>query len=201
MWKVSTGQWITFAHWSAVAFIAAGVLGLGNLTLSVLGTHTEMARQEWALDLTLSLTYGVTFVALLGVYPWLANCTPRLSCTALGAVAVAAIGVTALFVAKYVPIGVESPSDVLQTLFLLASVCIPLSFLLFSVACLRTDVFSRRIGLFLLVAAIARFVSLGGMLGQMDALLTIGGGLFAVGLLVIGYLLYVDPPPAKPSTR
>ncbi len=79
---------------TALAFIVAGLGSLGNVVLHRLGSAVVV------LDLTILLTYGGVALGLLGIYPRVAEASPRLSRAGLVAVGITVVSIAVAVVAK-----------------------------------------------------------------------------------------------------
>jgi hypothetical protein len=177
----STHQRESLKRWTALAFGVAAVAGIGNEVLTHLGTAQGAPAPEWALDLTLVLTFGGALVGLLGIYAMVTELSPRLSRVGLLAVGLTGGSIIASIVGKFL-VGGESPQGILLVIPLTFYMFSTLSFLIFGIASLRTHVPSRTVGYLLLTVVVSRVITVAGM-GEL------GSALFILPLLGIGYLL------------
>lgn len=196
-----TSHWTSLEEWSSTLFVGAGgLLAILAALWAVevfLDTDTSILR-----NVSGPAGMAVAFVGMLGLYPALADRTPRVAGAAalfamagiVGTVArVLAAGSQLLGLVAARPAWVEP----FQLPFLIGIV---LGFITFGVAVLRTDVFSPTIGVLLLVPGILFPVVLGTVIAFADGsfpyvIHVLHNGADAVALLGVGYLLRLNDVP------
>lgn len=199
-----------FERWGPTAFVLGGIGLLGTTvvgSLDVAGVVQSSPRLAMG-----PLLFGLwfVFVGLIGLYPDVGEASPRLS---LGGVGTAGIAWTAWTVTMLAAIVVDLTSDrtiadpgswgppLLTVAFVLALV----SFLVYGIASTWSETPSRTLGLLLLVpvgAFLGQAVLLASKIltGDVVAVLQLGfGGIAAVALCAIGYLLRTDAGEAASS--
>ena len=198
-----------FERWSPVAFILGGIglLGtsvVGSLDVAgIVATYPRLAMGP--------LLFGLWFVfgGLLGYYPHVAEESPRLSLGGVGTSGIAWVVWTAtLLAAIFVDLTSERTIADLSwgpPLLTVAFVLALLSFLLYGIASVRSETPSRALGILLLIPVVAflgQAVLLASKIvtGEVIAVLQLGfGGLVAVALFAIGYLLRDDTTKTSDS--
>lgn len=199
-------RWDTLEQWSPTAFLVAGVLLFGYAVLSGIEMATEITFQT-----AFKVGYGqiavfVPVVGLLGLYPRLNDRTPRLSLAGLVATLVAGVGIvvlvvwlvgTTLMMEGYPAIPEDAPAWTAVAL-ILVFLTLAIGFLLFGIASLRTSVFSRTIGLLLLVPTVMWIgLIVGNVVAPSGPYLSVFAYTpMSVALVAIGYLLRTDGMPA-----
>lgn len=187
MFILAGGLFVVFAgFWGAFAF-------------------TEM-RSEVVQNVVGPAGWTAAFIGLLGLYPSLADRSPRLAAAGAVFAALGIVGGTVSIVGNLLPVlgwmG-ESPAWLapIQLLLLLGIV---LGFLTVGIATLRTPAWSTGVGLLLLAPAIIFLVNIVrvAMLGSTTppwSPFVLGSGQ-ALALLGIGYLLRAEPLSADGAT-
>lgn len=195
MSDVGRSRWESLEEWSPTLFFVAG--GLVAITTALwavevfINTDTQVTRGVFA-----PAGMAVAFVGMLGLYPSLVDRTPWL---ARAGALFAGLGIVAM-VANVVAAGGQlvgifdaRPAwvDPFQLPFLIGIV---LGFITFGVAIVRTDVYSRTVGLLLMVPGIlfpvvlATVIAFGG--GDFPYVIhVLHNGADTLVLLSVGYLL------------
>lgn len=183
--------------WSTGAFVAAGLLWLGDAAL--LGSEVMGLYEHGLLNGVFILSALLaTMVGLLGFYPRLSDRMPRLALVSGAVAAIAGLGVAVTFVwylAAMALSGVSTP----PALALIASL---VALVVFGVAILYSDAPSRAIGALVLVYLAVLVAAIGASEWLQFALAALLGG---VGL-VIGYVHHAgvgpldSPEPTPDST-
>lgn len=155
-----TQQWESLERWSPTLFLVAG-----GLLMVHAGHHGLEAFAGLEYPMHHELPFGVVgmilgFVALLGLYPKLAERTPKLAgvgaiLAALGMLGWVVIGVAALAE----ELGTELPAW-LDAFGILIIGGVILGYLTFSIASLRTTIVSRTTGLILLAPLVVMFMNI-----------------------------------------
>lgn len=192
----ATTRWESVEKWSVTAFLVAGGLFLLNTVYEGIGRFTAL----WEVGFLgavfyLSALVGM-LIGLLGLYPRLADRTPKLARASAAVAAVAAVSTIALLLWASITqlLNQAFPPGIL----LFATVAlIVLGVLLFCAATLRTGVPSRTVGALLLVFVVAWFGGLGAAIGvyggnSPDWLAVFLNGASFVVLLAIGYHLRTE---------
>lgn len=199
---IGTIRWETLERRSSSVFLVAGGLWVVVATLfaaeAFLDTDTSTAQSFFG-----PAAYGVAFVGLLGLYPALADRTPRLARAGAIFVVVGLVGAVVLAVSagsQLTGIIEARPAwDIAFNLPLLLGVV--LGFLTFSIASLRTDAYSRPVGLFLLGPAVmfGAIIVGSGLLGDGFPHFVHVGHSSAEALLhlTVGYLLLIEDVPTS----
>lgn len=195
-------------QWRSTLFlIAGGLLAIMATLFGVdvfMNTDTQVARNFFG---PAGMTFA--FFGMLGLYPALANRTPWLT---RAAALFTVIGIVATSVSSVVAgsqlVGIldAQPAWVgpIELPFLIGIV---LGFITFGVAVLRTDAYSRTVGLLLLVPGILFPVVLGTVIAMAEGgfpyvIHVFHNGADALALLAVGYLLRPKDVPtgrAEPS--
>lgn len=198
MVTVSTKHSESLAKWTPTAFLAAGVLFLLGLGLTV----QEMSSIANTLSPFVAVAaFIATFIGLFGLYTWLAETDSRLPLAGLLLAALALLSVLVLLV--YVvgsnlllgtPLQGEGVPAGINILFLLTPVSAGLSFLVYGVASLLTSTPSQVVGVLMMVPVLAwpGYVVVEQVLGVVDLNPIAVFVVVAVTLLVIGYLLRTE---------
>lgn len=186
---------------STLFFVAGGLLAIvaGLWAVEVfMNTDMKLAR------IVAPAGMAVAFVGLLGLYPGLVDRTPWLARAGafFAAVGVVGTGVIAVIAGSQL-LGIILARPTWANLFELPLLIgIVLGFITFGVASLRTDAYSRAVGLLLLVPGIlfpAVLVTVSVMGGDFPYVVhVIHNGADALVLLVVGYLLR---PKDMPTDR
>lgn len=178
---------------SPILFVAGGVLvvlyAAGLATMNLL--DTELYR-----TLTDGAGYALAFVGLLGLYPLVADRTPKLARAGAVLAVLGVVGFTLLFLEGIVQVAgfeppawdpVKVPAAMLGTLF---------GWLVFGVAILRSGVRSRAVGLLVLAPSVLMALNFVRVAIQgyhpLAAVTTFGEGL---AFVLIGYVLRGDERP------
>ncbi|MGM0717987.1 MAG: hypothetical protein ACQET5_12620 [Halobacteriota archaeon] len=199
-----------FERWGPTAFIVGGIGLLGTsvvASLDVAGIVPTYPRLNMG-----PLLFGLwfVFVGLIGLYPRVAKGSPRLSLGGLGTSAIAwVIWSIAMLAAIGVDITTErtiaDPGSWGPPLLTVAFVLALLSFLVYGLASTWSERPSRALGLLLLIPVVA-FLGQAMLLvskiltGDVVAVLQLAlGGITAIVLIVVGYLLQSDAEQAVTS--
>lgn len=186
---------------SPVLFLLAGALLLVFVGVNVVQAFTDPAAYE-----NLHATFGPAgllfgFLGLLGLYPKLSDRTPRLARAGAAFVTIGAVGAAVTSVAYLgAAAGVfsgEPPAALAAFAIGILIGMIP-GYLSFAVACLRTDVHSRTLGLLLLAPAIVFVTMLVSPLISTAALpirAVVISSTQAVAHLAIGYVIWTGGIP------
>lgn len=194
MLDVSTHQLESLAKWSATAFIVAGLARLLNVALQNLDMFMEATSPEWSRDLTLLIAFGAAYIGLFGLYPQVANRSPRLARGGVWLAAFAGVAILASIIGKYAT-GQPEPPGLLKALPLVYLIGTPLSFLLFGVASWRTRTPSRTVGLLLLGVVAAFILLVAGIFSEIILLARLSALVFVVAMLATGYVLHTGITP------
>lgn len=193
--------WESLERRSQLAFILAGVFLLLNVVLNNLSAIAGTPAPEWTIDIVILSGSIAGLLGLLGLSPRLKSPSPRLTRAGNLIVALGALGILAIAIGKYVLEG-EKPPVYLQPLQLFYIIGIPLSFLLFGAACVRTRVPSRSVGLSLLTVFVASLfffhlipLDVSGFLTSIPSLV------FGVASLATGVLLRTKSRPVDQTDR
>jgi len=196
-------KWQPVAERSATLFLAGGGLLLVSATLFTVQALTPLSVEGLLTGLTGFLGILLSYVGMLGLYPWFVTRTPRLAHAGVVLVALPTTVIAVLLVwgvATHLPVGaVPAPMDVLPDI----GRVLVATFLLFAGgagvfggASLRTGIPSRTTGVLLLGFAAMWVVLLGAssVYGStfpawLDALTF---GLMAIALLGIGQSLRAE---------
>lgn len=151
------GGWLE--KWSAVGFLAAGALLFGYAVLRGIELVTETTFNTAIMTGYAEVALLPLIVGLIGLYPRLNDSAPRLSLAGLTAALSAGIGLVvltgwllgAILTMEGLPAIPEDAPAWTTAVFFLVFLTLIAGFLLFSVASLRTGIFSRTVGLLLVV--------------------------------------------------
>lgn len=219
MMGVSSSQWGSLAQWSPIALVVSGIGSLIIVTISV-GEIVVYGQRfsvlpEWGLSLIVIPSLLITFIGLLGFYPYIADASRWL---ARGGVVAAAVGLLSLIVTVIGGLvlhllGIEGFTEegnpVILGFFFLMFIALLLTFLLYGVASVWTNRPSRIVGLLLLVPIveplsvfIIDILGVGIPGGPLTTL-----GVQGVAFIAVGYLLrtqtepvdYAEPMPDSPA--
>lgn len=178
MVSVSNTQESPLERWGPSAFIVAGVLFVGHAVVRGIEAFTASVPPA---DVFGPPAYVVALVGLFGLYPVLADRTPKLARIATVVAAIPALGwlvIAAWSVGEVVAI-FPPQSDILPGVFFIVIILSTLlTYVLFGVASLRAEVHSQTVGVLLLAPA--------GMLVLLIAGVSVLEGSAAVGGFVIG---------------
>lgn len=196
-------KWRHVAERSAMLFLAGGGLLLVSATLFTVQVVTPLSMEGVLTGVTGFLGILLSYIGVLGLYPWFVTRTPRLAHAGVVLVALPTIVIAVLLlwgVATHLPVGaVPAPMDVLPGI----GRVLVATFLLFAAgagvfggASLRTGIPSRTTGVLLLGFAVIWVVLLGASLvygsrfpAWLDALML---GMMAIALLAIGQSLRAE---------
>ena len=199
-----------FEQWCPTALAVGGIGILGTTvvgSLDVAGVIQSSPRLAMG-----PLLFGLWFVfgGLIGYYPRVAEGAPRLSLGGVGTAGIAWVAWTAtLLAAIFVDVTSErtfaDPGSWAPPLLVVAFILALLSFLCYGVASTWSEIPSRTLGVLLLVP-VAAFLGQAVLLaskivtGEVIAVLQLAfGGLIAIALFVISYLLWNDTKRAVSS--
>jgi len=198
---VSTRRWESLERRSPTAFLVAGALFVIFAVVWGLGTYTGLQPRP-AVDVFGPVGWTAAFLGLLGLYPRLADRSPRAAQAGavFVAVGVAGAAVTAVTALAELAGVVTDPPAWFAAFNLPIFVGIIPGFLAFGVATLSTGARSRTLGLLLLAPAVifsvnfVRVLVLGPTTPQWAPFL-LGAGQ-AAALLAVGYsLVSAGTPP------
>ena len=190
----------TLERWSPTLFLVGGVAVIGfAVSMAVIMADSPPRSIFGGVGFTLS------FLALLGLYPGLADESPLLARAGAVFAVLGAVGFTVLFVKGVVQVAGMTPPAMLAPLAILNIAGILLGFLLFGAASLRTDAHAQTLGVLLLMPSLVfavNFVRVA-VLGAWSpswapALL---GGLQALAMLSIGYVLRTESLPHESAEQ
>ena len=195
--------WTALEQWAPTAFLAAG--GLFVLPTLVSGVEAATGTGIDVSPAVIFLFLLVVFVALLGLYPGLAERDSALANGSLGLLgATAAILVSTLAISA-LPVGPTVGKSTALASIVIVAVGSVLTVTAFGVASLRTGAHPRPVGGFLLATGAAMSLMIVAMLRSghtVPAWVSFGvNGLVATSLGASGYALRsVDGPDAAKST-
>lgn len=194
MADMSTQRGETLEQWSTTAFLVGGAILVSfAVSLAVRGILDGSAPS----NIFGGLGYMLAFLGLLGLYPGLADRSPRLARVGAVFAALGTVGFALTFVAGVTEfVGIDVPAWVSDAQ-LLNIIGLVLGFLTVGIASLRTEAHSRVIGLLLLVPAIVFAVNIVrvGVLGPFTPSWApfLLGSMQALTMLAIGYSLRTEP--------
>lgn len=204
---VTKDQWESFAKWSVPAFLVAGVLLIVFAALLGYEAFTNASAPE---DIFGPPGFFLAMVGLLGLYPALADRTPRLARISVIGAMVGALGwllITLFVVTEVLGIlpALEEMGVVGAILILVSGIAMVLAYVGGGVASLWADLHSRYLGLFLLAPPaifgvmltqailFAQFGLFSETIMAWSAVVLSGGQ--ALSHVAIGYLLRAKPIP------
>lgn len=192
-----TIPWEWLEKQSAAAFLIAGGLKLLHVAQSLLLELSTFSIPELARDLSLAIALFFAVIGLLGFIPRFRDAMPRLARSASIIAVLALIGLLAVAIgeplAEYLQGGEPEQPVWFIPLFLLYFVGVPLSFLIFGSASVRSHSPSRIIGWILLLIFISFLFFFHIIPLFSTRLLTqIPASVIALGFLTVGYLLLAD---------
>ena len=208
MIPVST-TWERLAEWDGIVFLIAGGMLFVATANDALGAYTSLTTQA-GIPLAMEAVAGfgglvLAIVGLVGLYPRLADQSPRLARIGAGLVALPAV-VFAVLITCAIPagtLGIPSPATVIPELdtiviagFLMAAV----GAIVFGIAALRERTLSHVLGGSLLLLGVAWFLLFGATflngfpIAHRVVLAT--GVLQTPALFGTGYALHLDPEAA-----
>jgi hypothetical protein len=183
-------------QWSSTLFLVAGAL---LVVYSVLFAAEAFMDTYPAVRGSIGpLGYIVGFAGLLGLYPALADRSPKLAGAGAVFAAIGAVGwLVSLAGRSGILSGARGAVDAIEALFILLGMI--LAFLVFSLASIRTDVYSRTVGLLLLGPFLVNGVNFGiviaGYASPEGRFVT--SGLWALSYLAIGIALRTEDVPSE----
>lgn len=200
MASVTKQQGRSLARWSSTAFLIAALLMFVDAAIVAANIVTGEEGFLVLGQAFVGAAWTGALIGLLGLYPGLADRSRWLSragavFAAVGVVTFAVMAVASLVYYAGIPAG---DFDAISVLFipgvLVGSV---LGFITFGVASLRTDAYSRTLGVLLLVPAVLVATNILRFAAGMDAatitlVIVIGD---ALAMLAIGYALRAGPEP------
>lgn len=199
-----------FERWSPPAFVVGGLGLLGTSVVASLDVAGVVGATPRLAMGPLLVGLWFVFVGLVGLHPRVADGAPRL---ALGGLAASGLAWVVWTVTMLVAIGVDvtsgrtfaEPGSWAPPLLAVAFVLALLSFLGYGVASTWADRPSRTLGLLLLIP-VAAFLGQALLLaskiltGEVEVVLQLAfGGVAAIALLLVGYLLRSDAGHAAGS--
>jgi len=203
MLLIATRWWGSLERRRPTAFLLAGVVFVADAALLTADVAAGTGPAAFGQGL-IGTAWTAAFLGLLGFYPGLADRSrwlPRVGAVfaAVGAVTMAAMAVTSFGYAAGVPGGAFA--DVVGFFLLGVFPGIVLGFGAFGVASLRTDLYSRRVGLLFLVLVLTFLFNLGTGIAGVDPLVKVLAvvAVLALTTLAIGYLLRTGGALAEPE--
>lgn len=193
----------TFERWSPVAFVVGGVGILGTSVVGSLDVAGVIRTSGWVM-VPLLVGLWFVFVGLTGLYPLVSERSPRLSLGGVWTGGIAWVTWTiTLLSASIIAITTErtfsDPGNWAPPVLAGAFVLALLSFLAYGIASTRSATPSRTFGIILLLPVVA-FLGQAVLLiskivaGEVVAALQLAlGGVVAVALVAVGYLLWNEP--------
>lgn len=193
-----TGVFASLERWSATLFLVAGVFVIGfAASLAAIGLM-DMSIPD---RIFAGTGFTLAFLGLLGLYPSLADRTPRVARAGAVFAGLGALGFAVTFAVGTAEFGGMTPPAWVEPLGVLNIVGLLLGFSLFAVATLRTDAHPQLLGGLLLVPAVVfgvnfvRVVALGSWTPSWAPFVL--GSLQALAMLSIGYSLRTEPPATE----
>lgn len=180
-----------FERWSPSLFLVGGGLMVGHAAMLGVQAFSNLTPPP---DVFGPTGHLVALLGLLGLYPTLADRSPRVGRVAMAVAAVALLGWAMMSVVRFLSVAgiISSQSDVLSGgFYMLMFASTILTYALFGVTTVRIDDKSRVVGLLVLVPAVLILVALvNSAITGVTAVegLVIGGGL-ALSMLALGYTL------------
>lgn len=201
----SGGFWSRVEPWSPIGFLACGSGFLIALVLLVVDQVTAITVPEMALSVIVLPSFlALTFLALPGFYPYVAEASPRLALAGVAAAVVAAASLAVTTVGKVIlhlmgVIGFTDEGPLLAGFFLLL-IGFFLSVLFYGLASVLSGEPSRLVGYLLLAIVLEPGVTLlndlvGVDVGLVVAFTTLGLG--GLAFLATGYLLRTGSASAR----
>lgn len=201
--------WTLLRRWTAKIFLAAGGLLLAATAINGLDLFTPIATQEGALLFTEGLAgFGgvvLSFVGLVGLYPWVADSEPQVARAGLSlAILPGAFFITLVVVCLMLAplLGVPSLKTVVPPLRLITETVLILyavATILFAVATLRSSELSGAVSGGLLIVAVSWVGFLGVLvLFQYEIPISVTfvqSATLAVALLLISFRLPTETGP------
>ena len=180
-------------RWSPTLFLVSGVILIAFATsMAAIGLmDMSLPRSVFA-----GAGFTLAFLGLLGLYPGLADRSPRLARAGAVFAVLGALGFTVTFVIATAEFGGIAPPAWIGPLQILNIIGLLLGFSVFGVGILRTDMHANLLGGFLLVPAVVfavnlvRVVILGAWTPSWAPFVL--GSLQALAMLSIGYSLRTE---------
>lgn len=148
-----TVPWQSFEQWGPTAFIVGGLAWAALIALAAANMTTEAAVPTWSISVFLIVGLLAAYVGLLGFYPQVSPTAPRLSLAGVVATAVAVVILASAIIYTVATSSfTQGPPFPVFPLLILSTI---LGFLLLGTASLRTSTPTRRIGILLILPAIA----------------------------------------------
>lgn len=193
---ISTRQWETLETWRATAFLIGGVIFVADVTL--VASHVASGTEPGAFGQALvGAAWTASFVGLLGMYPSLADRSRWLArigavCAAIGGITMAVMALASL--GYFTGILSGELSEVAMFFLPGVFIGIVLGFGSFSVASLRTDIYSRSVGLLFLLLVLTFLFNIGSSIAGIASMTTVLGVVvvLAASKLVLGYLFRTE---------
>jgi hypothetical protein len=180
-------------QWSPTLFLVSGVVLVGfAASLAAIGLmDISLPRNVFA-----GAGFTLAFLGLLGLYPGLADWSPRLARAGAVFAVLGALGFAVTFVLGVAEVRGITPPAWVEPIQLLNIIGLVLGFFVFGVGTLRTDMYARLLGILLLVPAVVFAVNLVrvGVLGAWTPSWApfLLGSLQALAMLSIGYSLRAE---------
>ena len=200
---IRTEWWESLEQWRAVAFLIGGVIFVADVAL--LGSHLASGTEPAMFGQVLVGTaWTASFIGLLGMYPSLSDRSRWLArigaiCAVIGGVTMAVMALTLLGYVTNALTG--SPSEVVPLFLPGIFIGIVLGFGSFSVVSLRTDIYSRSVGLLFLLLVFTFLFNIGSSIAGFGTLATVLGVvvILALSKLTLGYLFRTESAFADPE--
>lgn len=176
-------------RWSSLLFLVSGTVGLGYASLY--GMEAFAGTYPAIRDFLGPVSYIIAFVGLLGLHSRLSDRSPLLAHAGAVCAGLAIVGflISLLTSAGVVASDLPGWIEASQFIFILGGWV--LSFLLYSIASLRSDVFPRAVGLVLLGPIAVQALNLGVVIAGLSSpeARLLNSGLWALSYLAIGVAL------------
>lgn len=201
----SKWQWVVLETWSPAMFLLAGGLFVVFAGFWAAFAFTDMSS-EAVQNVVGPAGWTASFIGLLGLYPSLADRSPRMAAAGAVFAALGVVGGSVSTVGNLLPVlgGMGESPAWLAPIQLLLLFGIVLGFLTAGIANFRTHAWSKGVGLLLLAPAIiflvniVRVATLGSTTPTWSPFV-LGSGQ-AIALLGIGYMLRTEPLSADDAT-
>ena len=197
--------WATLEQWSPTAFLAAA--GLFVFPVLAFGFGVVTGAEIDVSPAIMFLFVLIIFVGLLGLYPRLAGRNSTLAQGGVGLLAATAAIILSTLASSVLPIGFSFGKTVIAAIVMTVLVGSTLTLTAFGIASLRSGVYSRPVGGFLLTTSAGMSLVIVGMLLFGDPthmwVPFIANGLIAISLGAIGYTLRIEDistEHAEPTT-
>lgn len=184
-------QWRLVERWSPTVLVVAGSLLVGHTGMLAVQAFTGLTPPP---DVFGPSGHLVALAGLMGLYPTLADRTPRVALVAGAAAAVALGGWALLTITRFLAVlgFVASASDVLPAVIVMAMFgATVLTYGLFGAATVRVDEISRVVGPLALAPGALLVVAIVGS-ATVDAVALLGfviGGGLSLSVLALGFTL------------